>query len=327
MIETIEGRALTIASRPEAMRTQLDDIKATLALVQEFFRDAMVEGVDYGVIPGTPKPSLLKPGAEKLCELYGYGISLAEKQITSDRETGFCEAVITVALRRRTGELVAEGVGECNTMEGRYRWRTTERLCPDCGKPAIIKGREEYGGGWICYEKKGGCRAKFADNDERLTGQTVERVENEDPWGMWNTILKMAKKRALVDAALSATRSSGLFTQDVEDLAEWVTSGSGRPLAPQAAPAQRRKPDAAKWRQPKGPKPECPEHGAEKVKYVPGGVSKKTGNSYDAFWACDVKGCTSGSRGGSYYIDADAWAAQNAPTDGSSEDPDDLPLE
>ena len=27
----------------------------------------------------------------------------------------------------------------------------------------------------------------------------------------------MAKKRALIDAVLSATRSSGLFTQDIED--------------------------------------------------------------------------------------------------------------
>jgi hypothetical protein len=33
-----------------------------------------------------------------------------------------------------------------------------------------------------------------------------------------NTVLKMAKKRALIDAVLSATRSSGLFTQDIEDL-------------------------------------------------------------------------------------------------------------
>jgi len=33
-----------------------------------------------------------------------------------------------------------------------------------------------------------------------------------------NTVLKIAKKRALVDATLSVTRSSGLFTQDVEDI-------------------------------------------------------------------------------------------------------------
>ena len=34
--------------------------------------NVMVKGQDYGVIPGTAKPTLLKPGAEKLAEYYGY---------------------------------------------------------------------------------------------------------------------------------------------------------------------------------------------------------------------------------------------------------------
>lgn len=40
----------------------------------------------------------------------------------------------------------------------------------------------------------------------------------QDSYSIINTILKMAKKRAFVDAVLSATRSSGIFTQDVEEL-------------------------------------------------------------------------------------------------------------
>ena len=40
----------------------------------------------------------------------------------------------------------------------------------------------------------------------------------KDGYSIINTILKMAKKRAFVDAVLSATRSSGIFTQDMEDL-------------------------------------------------------------------------------------------------------------
>ena len=39
--------------------------------VVEFTRTAMHEGVDFGVIPNTNKPTLLKPGAEKLCTLFG----------------------------------------------------------------------------------------------------------------------------------------------------------------------------------------------------------------------------------------------------------------
>jgi hypothetical protein len=45
-----------------------------------------------------------------------------------------------------------------------------------------------------------------------------KKYKNQDSFTICNTILKMAKKRALIDAVLSATRSSGIFTQDVENL-------------------------------------------------------------------------------------------------------------
>ena len=38
-----------------------------------------------------------------------------------------------------------------------------QRVCPKCEKPAIIKGKTEFGGGWLCFKKKGGCGAKFTD--------------------------------------------------------------------------------------------------------------------------------------------------------------------
>jgi hypothetical protein len=43
-------------------------------------------------------------------------------------------------------------------------------------------------------------------------------VENPDILDTVNTVLKMAKKRAKIDAVIGVTRSSGLFTQDMEDL-------------------------------------------------------------------------------------------------------------
>ncbi|MEC2076308.1 hypothetical protein [Metabacillus fastidiosus] len=44
--------------------------------------------------------------------------------------------------------------------------------------------------------------------------------QHQDSYTIVNTVLKMAKKRALIDAVLSATRASGLFTQDIEDFEE-----------------------------------------------------------------------------------------------------------
>jgi len=53
-----------------------------------FIKDVMKDGHDFGVIPGCGnKPSLLKPGAEKLLQVYGYG-SKMEKIEESDIEEG-----------------------------------------------------------------------------------------------------------------------------------------------------------------------------------------------------------------------------------------------
>lgn len=204
-----EQRGVDIESfyTPQEMAVRLANMKQKLNLVQSFFKEIMLPGQDYGIIPGTDKPTLLKPGSEKLCEFYGYSITVKDREENADKETGYYRAIVTVALaHRRTGVVVAEGVGEANTMEGRYRWRWV----PDWKLPKGIDKSNLH-----CEERKSKKGEKYL----------MYRMENEDPWALWNTVLKMAKKRALVDAALSATRSSGLFTQDMEDLQEWAEEG------------------------------------------------------------------------------------------------------
>ena len=62
-----------------------------------------------------------------------------------------------------------------------------------------------------------------AANGETITeglGQanTKERkYARQDPYTLANTVLKMARKRALVDAALTVGSLSDIFTQDLED--------------------------------------------------------------------------------------------------------------
>ncbi len=64
--------------------------------------------------------------------------------------------------------------------------------------------------------------------DHRIVGQEVGRKENPDIADTYNTVLKMAKKRAFVDASLTATAASDIFTQDVEDM-DIGTGGGGHP--------------------------------------------------------------------------------------------------
>ena len=112
---------------------------------------------------------------------------------------------------------MGEGVGFCSTRETRYAFVNASRKCPACGKDAIIKGKAEYGGGWVCYKKKDGCGTKYDDGDAAIEGQKVGKVAVDNPVDSFNTVLKMAKKRALVDAVLTATAASDLFVQDLED--------------------------------------------------------------------------------------------------------------
>jgi hypothetical protein len=105
-------------------------------------------------------------------------------------------------------------------MEGKFRFRNEERKCPLCGATAIIKGKKEYGGGWLCWKQKGGCGEKFKDDESTIIDQPQGKVEHDNPADYYNTCLKMAKKRAHVDAILTVTAASDIFTQDLEDMGE-----------------------------------------------------------------------------------------------------------
>lgn len=183
-------------------------------------RDLMVESVDYGLIPGTPKPTLLKPGAEKLCDFYQLAARIEVEFVAGDGVTTpplTYNAACFLHLGSTDGPIVATGHGTANSWERRYRYRRAERTCPACGKAGALN-KSKRDPEFYCWAKKGGCGATFPLTDERITGQELGDVENPDPWDLAVTLLKMAEKRAHVDATLRATATSGLFTQDVEDL-------------------------------------------------------------------------------------------------------------
>jgi hypothetical protein len=191
--------------------------------VTEFVSRVLREDVDYGVIPGTEKRTLLKPGAEKLTTFFGLSTRFQLLERIEDwTGAGHGGEPFFYYLYRcqlyRGDVLIAESDASCNSRETKYRWREAKRACPACGVAAIIKGREEYGGGWVCHRKQGGCGAKYTDGDESIEGQQTGRVFNPDICDQVNTIQKMAQKRSLVGAVLIAVNASEFFTQDVEDL-------------------------------------------------------------------------------------------------------------
>ncbi len=242
----VESTALATAS-PGAiistteMRAALQAAKEQQDILGLFVRDIMTEGVDYGTIPGTarkgpdgkeiPNRTLLKPGAEKLIAFFRCRPRFKLRR-HEDPDKGLYSYEFRCEILTASGDVVAEGFGSASSRESKYRWRTAQRTCPKCKQPAIRQSTKEPG--YYCWGKIGGCGAKFPPGDKAIEGQQLGRVENPDMADVANTVLKMAKKRAMVDAALALARCSDLFGQDLEDLVD--TAATPAPAAKSEAP-------------------------------------------------------------------------------------------
>ena len=116
----------------------------------------------------------------------------------------------------------AVGIGSCSTLESKYRYRgAAGRECPECHAISAKPSKKEWGGGYYCDAKAGGCGARFKADSEQakaLDGAAQIRQEATDPADSWNTVLKMAGKRSMIDGVIRATASSSMFTQDMDDL-------------------------------------------------------------------------------------------------------------
>ena len=192
-------------------------MKMQIQQIQAIMKDCMIDKEHYGTVPGCgDKKVLLKAGAEKLT--FVFHMAPRYKTNKTDLPNGHREyEVIASLFQKGTDVFLGEGVGSASTMESKYRYRNSARKCPKCNQETIGQSKPEYGGGYYCSQKKGGCGAKFPKGDPEIENQATGKVENEDPADCFNTVLKMGKKRALVDATLTATAASDIFTQDYDE--------------------------------------------------------------------------------------------------------------
>lgn len=171
---------------------------------QKLVKHSLIEGLDFGVIPGTEKPTLLKPGAEKITKLLGCFDDYEILDVIRDWEKPFFHYEVKCTLYDMTsGVRVSSGIGECNSFEAKYkyRWLPEWKLDDDQKK------------------RKDRMRFRVIKYKSPKTGSfKLYRFDNDDVYTIVNTIMKMAKKRAHIDASLSAGRLSDLFTQDLEEI-------------------------------------------------------------------------------------------------------------
>ena len=203
----------------------VEELQGQVSIIQRAMKAVMKTDEHFGTIPGTSKPTLLKPGAEKLSLLFRLAPEYNIHRYDMGR--GHREYEVVCTLKHITsGNTVGQGVGSCNSMESRYRYRTenTGAEVPKdywADRDKSLLGGEQYSpkkvkGQWLIFHK----------------------VEHDNPSDYYNTVLKMAKKRAHVDAILTATAASDIFTQDIEDMEAVVGT-----TVSQDAQSQQPKPD------------------------------------------------------------------------------------
>jgi hypothetical protein len=173
------------------------EIRQRVNLVQEVMRSIMKEDTHYGVIPGTKKPSLYKPGAEVLCVTFRIADKYEVEDLTVDGMARY--RVRCVGVHQVSEIVLGEGMGECSSHEEKYKWRAA--ICPEEFEVTSETLR----------------RLKFSKWQNKVEKKQQIRTESAD---QANTILKMACKRAKIAMTLNVTGASDIFTQDIEDLPE-----------------------------------------------------------------------------------------------------------
>lgn len=227
------------------------DIRAQVNLIQEVMKAVMKENEHYGKIPGCQKPSLWKPGAEKLLMTFRIASEPAIEDLSTKDEARY-----RVTRRGMTagGMFVGAGIGEASSSEEKYRWRRA--VCDEEWQETPEDRRRE----------------KWGKHDGKAYKTKQIRTNIAD---VANTILKMADKRAYVALALNVTAASDIFAQDIEDLPEGMDHDE--PKKAPIKPPEAKKPEPAKELKPK-------EDYDDTVEFVPREVSVKTGTGSKGAW-------------------------------------------
>lgn len=214
-----DDKQVTLSVDPTANALSVQQLLGQVQLIQQIMGATMKEGEHFGKIPGCgDKPTLLKPGAEKLCLTFRLAPAYQVDERQLDRAHREYRVLCTLS-SILTGAFIGQGVGTCSSMEGKYRFRANSAEATDKPVPRAYwdlrqedpaKAQELLGGK--------GFTTKKVEGKGWMIARGGEKTEHDNPADTYNTVLKMAKKRALVDAVLTATAASDIFTQDLEDI-------------------------------------------------------------------------------------------------------------
>lgn len=179
-------QAITV---PEYDRSYNDLVK--------FVKTKLKENVDYGIIPGTKKKSLYKPGSEKIAFLFGLKPNVELMEKVEDWEKGFFFYRYKATLIHfASGKPAGSAERSCNSKEKKYAYNSVNEFYASADeKDLAIKKIQKKNGQYT--------------NTFLIIRKTAEEQADQV-----NTIMAMAQKRAIVAAVVQATMASEIFDAD-----------------------------------------------------------------------------------------------------------------
>ncbi len=173
-------------------------VREQVNLIQEVMKSVMIDGTHFGKIPGAgDKPTLFKAGAEKLASTFRLAVEPIVEELSHGDE--YRVRIIARITEMGTERLLGSGVGEASSSESKYMWRAA--VCPEEYDATPDSMRR------VKWNKGYPPKPAWKQDQVRMNVADVA-----------NTVLKMAKKRAMVDGILTVTGASDIFTQDIEEL-------------------------------------------------------------------------------------------------------------
>lgn len=157
------------------------------------------QGVHYGIIPGTDKPTLYQAGAEKICATFRLAPKYEVEDLCEVHNNLYRYRVKCSLYTIRDSYFVGSAMGEASSMEEKYQW---EKALNERHYELTDPSRK---------------RIKFKKNDKVEGGVEEIMQVQRNCADLANTVLKIAVKRAFTSATKNATAASDLLDVDLEE--------------------------------------------------------------------------------------------------------------
>lgn len=226
-----ESMILAVETQKQLDRMKADAIVTTIPMakmgeiitnVHSLVKEHLKEDLHFGTLPGTDKKMLFKAGAEVIAMFFqlrpDYQVTINNfDDLNIEYKEFHREYAVKCKLLKYVGNNeymeVGEGEGSCSTLESKYRFRNGNAVDTGQAPP------KDY---WNVYNNNKSDAKKLIPKNHIVKKnpagtwtlhQLGGKEANDNIPDLWNTVKKMACKRAFVMAIQQFTAASNIFME------------------------------------------------------------------------------------------------------------------